>query len=115
MSLAGILGSLLTVFINKLLGRRRESVETSEISARTSKTEAETRQIDSAIVNNAYKRLDELEAIIHAMNIEKQKLIGENVKLDWELSLSQSRERIQAETIKQAHAELELLRKPRVL
>lgn len=75
-TLAGAIGS----FVTYLLTRKRQSADIHKTEAETTKTEAEARQIDSAIITNAYKRLDELEMMNRGQGLEitvlKQAALG---------------------------------------
>jgi hypothetical protein len=76
MALATAFGS----FITYLLTKKSQSANIHKIEAETVKTEAESRQIDSAIITNAYKRLDELEVMNRGQGLEitalKQSILG---------------------------------------
>ena len=109
---ATVLTNAVTGFVTYLLSRRKQTAETSAIEAGRIKIEAETRQIDSAIVLKAYERLDQLEAIIHQMNLDKVHYAATIGQLEWKLGLAESREKVMNESIRLAHAELEMLRMP---
>lgn len=106
---SGAIGSLLTY----LFTRPKQSADIHKTNAEANKTEAETRQIDSGILFQAFKRLDELETITRTQNAAIIALERGKADLEWELGLSEQREKVQAESIRLAHAELETLRKPR--
>lgn len=102
-AIAALLGIPLTHFLS-----RRQS------GAQIHKTESEGREIDSRIINEAHESLVEYGELVQNLRIEKAWDKSEIMRLNWELSLSAGRERVLNESIRQAHAELEMLRKPRL-
>lgn len=55
--------SVLSALVSHFLSKPRQSAEMHKTGAETAKTEAEARQIDSAILTKAYERLDKYEDI----------------------------------------------------
>lgn len=113
-ALASIIGIPVSSLLTYFLTRPKQSADIHKTSAEAGKIEAETRQIDSAIADRAYERLDQLEAIIHQMNLDKVKAVADFARLEWQLGLADQREKVLNQQITLAHAELETLRKPRV-
>lgn len=74
--------TFLAIPISYFLGKRKQSADISEVNARTLKTQAEARQIDSAILLEAYTRLDELQDIIHSMSVKST--LDDQIKADLE-------------------------------
>lgn len=66
------LATFLGIPLTYLFTRRKQKADVSQVNAETHKTEAETRQIDSAIALRAFERLDDLELIIDELRIERR-------------------------------------------
>lgn len=118
-AIASFLGIPSTAVLTHFLTRRmysagihKTNAEARQADAVTGKTEAETRQIDSTILFKAYERLDDLEVINHEQGLRITALEQENAKVNWELGLSQQREKIHVEELALANAELRMLRGP---
>lgn len=79
-SLAGGAGAL----IHHLLTKEAQAVDIHKKEAETTKTEAESRQIDSLIITNAYKRLDELEVINRCQGLENTTLKQSILNLEFD-------------------------------
>ena len=113
LALATPLASGLSVLFTYLFTRPKQSADIHESRARTLKTEAESRQIDSDIIQKAYQRLEQLEEIVRNMGVSKLTDESRIRALEWEAALSKQREELLNQQIRLAHAELETLRQPR--
>ena len=104
------LSSLLTQFFL----RRKQTADIARSGSLNYKTEAEAREIDSRIIAAAHVQLAEFAAALRhktAEQDEDRRLIANQA---WELSLAEQREKLLDQQVRLAHAELEVLRKPRV-
>lgn len=109
-ALASILGIPLTHFLTK----RKQVTDERVALAGIHKTDAETREIDSRIINEAYEKMEEYGQTVQNLRIQSTWDQVEIKRLEWELSLSAGREKVLEEQVKLAHAELLMLRKPRL-
>lgn len=74
----------LTALLSHLLTKPRQTADLHKTEAETTKTEAEARQIDSVIITNAYKRLDELEMIGRSQGLENTTLKQAILSLEYD-------------------------------
>lgn len=108
--LANIITAAISSFITYLIARPKQAVDIHKSQAEISKTQAETRQIDSNILFEAFKRLDDLETITHQQTGEIIALQRAKGEVEWKLSLSEQREKLHIEQLLLANAELDMLR-----
>lgn len=114
-AVANFLASIVTGFLTWLLTRRKQTADIQQSSALTRKTDAESLQIGSAILFRAFTQLEKFEDLTHKMHLEEiqNKLqIGE---LEWDGKQKDLAIGILEEQLRQAHAELLILRQPRTL
>lgn len=104
MGLANIITAAISSFVTYLTLRTKQTADRR-------KTEAETRQIDSNIVFEAFRRMDELETMTREQNDDIIALQRSKAEIEWKLSLSEQREKIHLEELSLAQAELEMIRK----
>lgn len=109
-ALASLFGIPLTHFLTK----RKQSTDEKVALAGIHKTDAETREIDSRIINEAYEKMEEYGQTVQNLRIQSSWDQAEIKRLEWNLSLAAGREKVLEEQIKLAHAELLVLRKPRL-
>src|SRR5260370_40270027 len=109
MALATVFGATISSLVTNLLNRRKQSADTDLTKAQTVKTQAESRQIDSAILSRAYDRIEDFKVIVGDKNIEIIDLQRDKARLDWELDLAKQREKIYVEELRVLKAEVQML------
>lgn len=101
-AIASLIGIPVSAILTHFLTRRYRSAKTHQTNAETGKSEAQSRQIDSAIVMRAYTRLDEYEEITRRQSGEITKLEHRVLDLEYE-------GRTRDAEIKRLQAEAEIL------
>jgi len=100
-----------TALLTRLFTRRQEITRSDALNY---KTGAEAREIDSRIIAEAHTQLADFAEQNANLKIQHAWDEKEISQLKWDLSVAAGREKVLNEAVRQAHAELEMLRKPRV-
>ena len=106
LALATPVVSVLSSFVTYLFTRRKQVADKG-------KTEAETREIDSGTIVRASTRIEQLVELLYQKDIEIMRDKQKIANLEFDASAAKTREDLQTQIIRQAHAELEMLRKPK--
>jgi hypothetical protein len=79
----GVTG-VVTGFVTWFLTRTKQTADISQSQALTRKTDAETQQIGSTLLFDAWRRIDDMEGIIRRQNIDSMTDKRRIAELEWD-------------------------------